>query len=171
MTDKVTYYAVVNDFSSRERPAGVFRRTYTEDGGRSDEAFTRNLQWEYSTSLISAERGDLDNKFIEITEDEANQLVPIYQVSHASLVFHADTILFRLDVTSSRIQPARCHIEPVGSEVEDHLIRSGPTVRTQPDGHIADNENAHTSPGLGRPKAGQDHHRERATEPHHRLVP
>jgi len=25
--------------------------------------------------LISAERGDLDNKFIEITEDEANQIV------------------------------------------------------------------------------------------------
>jgi hypothetical protein len=75
MPDKVTYYAIVNDFSSRERPAGVFRRTYTEDGGRSDEAFTRNLKWEYSTSLISAERGDLDNKFIEITEGEANQIV------------------------------------------------------------------------------------------------
>ena len=73
MPDKVTYYAVVNDLSSRERPAGVFRRTYTEDGGRSDEAFTRNLRWEYSTSLISAERGDLQNEFIEITEDEANQ--------------------------------------------------------------------------------------------------
>ena len=35
MPDKVTYYAVVNDLSSRERPAGVFRRTYSEDGGRS----------------------------------------------------------------------------------------------------------------------------------------
>ena len=54
MPDKVTYYAIVNDLSSREQPAGVFRRTYTEDGGRSDEAFTRNLTWEYSTSLISA---------------------------------------------------------------------------------------------------------------------
>ena len=75
MPDKITYYAIVNDFSSRERPAGVLRRTYTEDGGRSDEAFTRNLRWEYSTSLISAERGDLDNKFIEIAEDEANQIV------------------------------------------------------------------------------------------------
>src|SRR5690348_7001862 len=75
MPDKVTYYAVVNDLSSRERPAGVFRRTYTEDGGRSDEAFTRNLRWEYSTSLISAERGDLANEYIEITEDEANQIV------------------------------------------------------------------------------------------------
>jgi hypothetical protein len=75
MPDKVTYFAIVNDFSSRERPAGVLRRTYSDDGGRSDEAFTRNLRWEYSTSLISAERGDLDNKFIEITEDEANQIV------------------------------------------------------------------------------------------------
>ena len=75
MPDKVTYYAVVDDLSSRERPAGVFRRTYTEDGGRSDEAFTRNLQWEYSTSLVSRERGDLQNEFIEITEDEANQIV------------------------------------------------------------------------------------------------
>jgi hypothetical protein len=75
MPDKVTYYAIVNDFSSRERPAGVFRRTYTGDGGRSDEAFTRNLRWEYSTTLISAERGDLDNRFIEITEDEADQIV------------------------------------------------------------------------------------------------
>src|SRR5260370_40556914 len=75
MPYRVTYYAVVNDLSSRERPAGVFRRTYTEDGGRSDEAFTRNLRWEYSTSLISAERGDLENEFIEITEGEANQIV------------------------------------------------------------------------------------------------
>lgn len=74
MPDKVTYYAVVTKLSSRQRPAGVFRRTYT-DSGRSDEAFTRNLRWEYSTSLISAERGDLDNEFIEITEAEANQIV------------------------------------------------------------------------------------------------
>jgi hypothetical protein len=75
MPDKVTYYAVVDDLSSREQPAGVFRRTYTEDGGRSDEAFTRNLAWEFSPALISAERGDLQNEFIEITEDEANQIV------------------------------------------------------------------------------------------------
>ena len=75
MPDKVTYYAVVDDLSSRELPAGVFRRTYTEDGGRSDEEFTRNLVWEYSPALISAERGDLQNEFIEITEVEANQIV------------------------------------------------------------------------------------------------
>jgi hypothetical protein len=75
MPDKVIYYAVVNDLSSRERPAGLFRRTYTEAGGLRDEAFTTGLVWKSSLSLISAERGDLMNDFIEITEDEANQLM------------------------------------------------------------------------------------------------
>jgi len=75
MPDKIIYYAVVNDLSTRERPAGLFRRTYTEAGGLRDEAFTRNLVWKNSASLVSAERGDLQNEFIEITEHEANQIV------------------------------------------------------------------------------------------------
>jgi hypothetical protein len=75
MPDKVIYYAIVNDLSSRERPAGVFRRTYFETGGKCDEAFTTDLVWERSASLVSAERGDLLNEFIEITEDEANQIM------------------------------------------------------------------------------------------------
>ena len=75
MPDKVTYYAVLDDLSSREQPAGVFRRTYTEDGGRSDEVFTQDLDWEFSPELISAERGDLQYEFIEITETEANEIV------------------------------------------------------------------------------------------------
>jgi hypothetical protein len=75
MPDKVTYYALVNNLSSRERPASVFRRTYTEAGGKRDELFSRDLAWEFSPLLVSAERGDLQNEFIEITEDEANQIV------------------------------------------------------------------------------------------------
>ena len=83
MPDKVIYYAVVNDLSNRDRPAGLFRRTYTEAGGLRDEAFTRNLVWKSSLSLISAERGDLENDFIEITEDEANQVVERIRVEVA----------------------------------------------------------------------------------------
>ena len=75
MPDKITYYAIVNDLSSREQPSGVFRRTYFESGGKRDEAFTTDLVWQRSASLVSAERGDLLNDFIEITEDEANQIV------------------------------------------------------------------------------------------------
>jgi hypothetical protein len=75
MTDSVTYYAIVNQFSSREQPAGVFRRTYFEDGGMEDEAFSRDMAWERSWLLASAERGDTANDFVEISEDDANQIV------------------------------------------------------------------------------------------------
>jgi hypothetical protein len=75
MADKITYYAIVDDLSSREQPAGVLRRIYFEAGGRRDEAFSRDLVWERTAMLISAERGDLDNEFIEITADEASQIV------------------------------------------------------------------------------------------------
>jgi hypothetical protein len=75
MPDMITFYAIVNEFSSRERPAGVFRRTYFEAGGKRDEAFSRDMTWERSWLLVSAERGDTANDFIEITEDEANQIV------------------------------------------------------------------------------------------------
>ena len=35
MPDKVTYYAVVDDLSSREQPAACLRRIYIEDGGQA----------------------------------------------------------------------------------------------------------------------------------------
>ena len=75
MPDKITYYAIIDDLSSRERPAGVLRRSYFEAGGQRDEAFSRDLVWKHTALLVSAERGDLKNEFIEITEDEANQIV------------------------------------------------------------------------------------------------
>jgi hypothetical protein len=74
MSDKIIYYAIVDDLSSRQHPAGLFRRTYFETGGKQDEAFTTALVWARSASLVSAERGDLENDFIEITPEEADQL-------------------------------------------------------------------------------------------------
>jgi hypothetical protein len=75
MPDRAIYYAVVDDRSSRDQPAGLFRRTYTEEGGKRDEAFTRDLIWKRSPSLVSAERGDLQYEFVEISADEANRLM------------------------------------------------------------------------------------------------
>jgi hypothetical protein len=74
MPAKITYYAIVNEFSSRERPGGVIRRI-VDDDGRDDQAFTRDLKWEHTGTLYSYERGDGDNRLYAITEDEANQIV------------------------------------------------------------------------------------------------
>ncbi len=74
MAEEITYYAIVNEFSSRDRPGGVIRRVKHEEGQR-DEAFTRDLVWKRSSSLYSAERGDTMNDFYPITEEEAMQIV------------------------------------------------------------------------------------------------
>ena len=74
MPTKITYYAIVDEYSSRERPGGVLRRVQ-DDEGQVDQSFTRNLNWEFTPLLYSYERGDGDNRLYEITEDEANGIV------------------------------------------------------------------------------------------------
>lgn len=74
MPTKITYYAIVNEFSSRDRPGGVIRRVQ-DDEGQEDQAFTRNLRWEHSPLLYSYERGNMDNTLYEISEGEADQIV------------------------------------------------------------------------------------------------
>jgi hypothetical protein len=73
MADKVTYYAIVDDYTSRDEPAGVLRRFV--DGDRRDESFGRDLQWQFSSLLHSAERGDTQYEFVPIDEDEADRIV------------------------------------------------------------------------------------------------
>ena len=82
MPQKTTYYAMVNDYSSLEHPAGVVRRVVS-DNGEVDEAFTRDLAWKRSSSLYAAERGDLQNKFYEISEEEAERIVARIRASGA----------------------------------------------------------------------------------------
>ena len=74
MTEKITYYAIVDESSSRERPAGVLRRV-ENDKGEVDEVFSGNLKWEFTPLLYSAERGDLANEFVPIGDDEAERIV------------------------------------------------------------------------------------------------
>ena len=73
MPTKITYYAIVDDYSSRDVPAGILRRTETDEE-QNDEQFGHDLEWTYSPLLYSYERGNMDNKLYEITEDEANQI-------------------------------------------------------------------------------------------------
>jgi hypothetical protein len=74
MAEEVTYYALVDDYSTREKPGGVVRRV-THDQGQRDEAFTRDLVWKRTTLLYAAERGDTMNDFVPIAEEEAMRIV------------------------------------------------------------------------------------------------
>jgi hypothetical protein len=74
MTANTTYYAILDENSSLDRPVGVFRRVKSEKG-QIDEVFSRNLRWEFSPLLYSAERGDTMYDFAEISQGEADAIV------------------------------------------------------------------------------------------------
>ncbi|MDX6418655.1 MAG: hypothetical protein QOG28_3275 [Trebonia sp.] len=74
MAEKITYYAIIDEFSSRENPGGVLRRV-RNDEGISDEAFSADLTWEFSPLLAGAERGDTMFDFVPISAEEAERIV------------------------------------------------------------------------------------------------
>jgi hypothetical protein len=74
MTEKITYFAMIDEFTSRDNPRTVLRRV-RNDEGTVDEIFSRNLSWEFSPLMYSAERGDLANDFVPISEAEAERIV------------------------------------------------------------------------------------------------
>jgi len=74
MAEKITYYAIIDEFSSHEKPGGVLRRI-RNDVGITDEAFSADLTWEFSPLLAGAERGDTMFDFVPISEAEAERIV------------------------------------------------------------------------------------------------
>ena len=50
-------------------------RRVTSDEGQVDEAFSRDLKWEFSPLLYAAERGDTMFDFVPISEEEAGRIV------------------------------------------------------------------------------------------------
>lgn len=82
--EKVTYYAMLLDGDTRSNPAGVSRRREW-DGGLLDEALQRDLSWTRTPLIVSWKRGDTTFDFIEISEDEANQIIDTFREQWSSL--------------------------------------------------------------------------------------
>lgn len=74
MAEEITYYAIIDDSSSLEHPAGVLRRI-KHDGGERDETFGTDLKWARSALLYEHENGDLENRFALISVAEAERIV------------------------------------------------------------------------------------------------
>jgi hypothetical protein len=73
MSENAKYYEIVDEFTTKEEPAGVLRR-FT-DADRRDESFGRDLAWKFSPLLYSYERGDTQYDLIPISEEEAERIV------------------------------------------------------------------------------------------------
>jgi hypothetical protein len=73
MAAEISYYAIVDDYTSPTNPAGVLRRF--EGSDQRDESFGRDLEWKFSPIRHAIERGDAQYELIPISEDEADRIV------------------------------------------------------------------------------------------------
>jgi hypothetical protein len=69
--ERVTYFAVSLD----ETPVGVARRRQLSDGGVEDEMLRHDLNWRPDGLVAEWKRGDATEELVEISEEEARQLI------------------------------------------------------------------------------------------------
>jgi hypothetical protein len=79
MPEEILYYAIVDEYSGADQPAGVLRRFSA--GDRRDESFGPDLEWKFSTLRHAAERGDTEYDLIPISAEEAGQVVARLQAA------------------------------------------------------------------------------------------
>ena len=75
VAEKITYYAIIDHWASRTDPAGIVRRRRPASGGFRDEALTRDMSWQFTGMIVGWERAESTDDLIEVTEDEANQII------------------------------------------------------------------------------------------------
>jgi hypothetical protein len=69
---KITYYALIDEAHPPERPYGVVRRIHTEPYP-TDEAFTRNMEWEFTIQLRGGR--SCPPKHVEIGQELAEAVI------------------------------------------------------------------------------------------------
>jgi hypothetical protein len=75
VTENITYYAILRDDDTPERPSGLARQTLTPQG-RLDEALRADFTWKRDSAIYEWERGEeMGMDLVEISEAEAQALI------------------------------------------------------------------------------------------------
>jgi len=81
MSDKITYYAVVDDDTATavERPYGLVRRLEFDGDGFTDETLRRDFSWKFTPAIIEWKRGDLSYELVEVSHAQASQIIEYFR--------------------------------------------------------------------------------------------
>ncbi|MHB1594233.1 MAG: hypothetical protein ACYCO9_06560 [Streptosporangiaceae bacterium] len=79
MTDKITFYAVVDDDTDVDHPYGLVRRLDFRDGGYTDEGLRRDLSWSFTPLIAEWRRGKFDDELVEVTHTQATSIIEYFR--------------------------------------------------------------------------------------------
>jgi hypothetical protein len=84
MPEIIKYYAMLLAGDTPGNPSGVARRRVLENGSVHDEAFKRNLSWDQTPLIASAEHGDMTFEFVEIGAEDAERTIERFKAQWES---------------------------------------------------------------------------------------
>lgn len=75
MPQLTTYYAIIDDETNRENPAGIVRRVEDDDGGFIDEGLRVDLGWHRTPIIVEWERAESTDDLTEVSAEEAELII------------------------------------------------------------------------------------------------
>jgi hypothetical protein len=79
MPDKITFYAILDEDATEERPAGLLRRLEFNGGGFTDEGLRRDFSWDFTPLIVEWERGDFGYELVEVSHGQAVKIIEYFR--------------------------------------------------------------------------------------------
>jgi hypothetical protein len=79
MRDRITFYAIVDDNTTVERPSGLVRRLEFGDDGFTDEGLRRDFSWDFTPLIVEWERSDFGDELVEVSHAQASEIIEYFR--------------------------------------------------------------------------------------------
>jgi hypothetical protein len=77
--DKITFYAIVDDDTTADKPAGLLRRLEFDQDGFTDEGLRRDFSWDFTPLIIEWERSDFAYELVEVSHAQASKIIEYFR--------------------------------------------------------------------------------------------
>jgi hypothetical protein len=78
MSDKITYFAIIDEAATTDCPYGLVRRLET-NVGFSDESLRKDFRWKFTPVIVEWERGDFGDELVEVSHEQASKIIEYFR--------------------------------------------------------------------------------------------
>jgi hypothetical protein len=79
MADKITFYAIVDEDATVDKPYGLLRRLEFDGDGFTDEGLRRDFSWSFTPIIVEWQRSDFDDELVEVSHAQANKIIEYFR--------------------------------------------------------------------------------------------
>jgi hypothetical protein len=79
MPDKITFYAIVDEKTTVDKPNGLVRRLEFGGDGFADEGLRRDFSWDFTPAIVEWEHGDFTYELVEVSHEQASKIIEYFR--------------------------------------------------------------------------------------------